>query len=76
MQQELELSHKDNLKFTENMSKFADTQKKLEFQRDQAQNKNDNLKLQIKKLEEQNTDMDIRLKVSTVLRSQHNSNKP
>lgn len=65
LQQELELSVKENLKCTDNISKYVEAQKKLEQQRDQATNKNDGLRAQIKKLEAQNAELEIRMKVST-----------
>lgn len=64
LQQELDLSHKENLKYTENLSKSVEAQKKLEYQRDQANHKNDTLKAQIKKVEEQNIELEAKLKVS------------
>lgn len=63
LQQELDLSHKENSKHTDNLGKTVEAQKKLEQLRDQTTNKNNTLKTQIQKLEDQNADLELKLKV-------------
>lgn len=64
LQQELELSHKENIKNLDNLAKSVEAQKKIEYFRDQMTNKNNQLKTQIQKFEDENADLSIKLKVS------------
>lgn len=64
LQQELELSHKENIKNLDNLAKSVEAQKKIEYFRDQMTNKNNQLKIQIQKFEDENADLSIKLKVS------------
>lgn len=63
LQQELDLSHKDNVKHLDELAKFNEQQKKIEAARDLSSNKVNSLKSQIEKLQQQNADVELKLKV-------------
>lgn len=71
LQQELELSHKENIKNSDILGKHTETQKKLEQIQSQANSKINSLKSQIQKLEQQNTEINLNLKVCSSLHFLH-----
>lgn len=63
LQQELDLSHKDNAKHLEQLDRFGEQQKKLEMARDQLGNKLNAAKSQVEKLQQQIADDESNAKV-------------
>lgn len=63
LQQELDLSHKENVKHLDQLAKFGEQQKKIEAARDQSTGKVNGLKTQIEKLQQQNADVELKSKV-------------
>lgn len=63
LQQELELSHKDNAKHLDQLAKIGEQQKKIEAVRDQSSNKVNNLKTQIEKMQQQIAEAELKSKV-------------
>lgn len=63
LQQELDLSHKDNVKHLDQLAKFGEQQKKIEAARDQSSNKVNSMKTQIEKLQQQNAEVELKSKV-------------
>lgn len=63
LQQELDLSHKDNAKHLDQLAKFGEQQKKIEVARDQSSNRVNSMKTQIEKLQQQNAEAELKSKV-------------
>lgn len=63
LQQELELSHKENVKHSDQLAKVGEQQKKIEAACDQSSNKVNNMKTQIEKLHQQNAETELKSKV-------------
>lgn len=63
LQQELDLSHKENAKHLDQLATFGEQQKKIEAARDQSSNKVNSMKTQIEKLQQQNAEAELKSKV-------------
>lgn len=64
LQQELDLSHQENVKNLDNLSKAIDLQKKTELARCHANNTINTLNVQIQKLQQNEMNITLKLKVS------------
>lgn len=64
LQQELDLSHQENVKNLDNLSKAIELQKKTELARCHANNTINTLNAQIQKLQQNEMNITLKLKVS------------
>lgn len=67
LQQELDLSHQENVKNLDNLAKAIEMQKKAEAARCQANNTINTLNAQIQKLQHNETNINLKLKVCVCL---------